>query len=155
MNVKFDEINTTDAAKLLGVTRTTVTYWCRKGWIKFQNVGEGNLRPRYLFTDDEVQRVMDLMKKYGKEHWHEHANEGFKAEANSRKAPIDPVIRAYVKSESKVSEPDVEMKDDDSILLTISKIRELKERRENLEAELTQVEIEIKLLKDEVMKALD
>lgn len=155
MNVRFDEINTEDAAKLLGVHKTSVTVWCQKGWIKFQNVGNGKMRPRYLFTDDEIQRVMDLMKKYGKKHWHEHANEGLKAEADSRKVPEDGIIRAYVKGGSKVSEPVVEMKSDDSILLTISKIKELKERRENLEAELAQVNGEIELLKEEVMRSLD
>ena len=67
MNVGYADINSSDAATILGVKVQSITYWCRHGYMKYVDVsGPRSTTPRYMFTEDEVDRIQKLMDKYGK-----------------------------------------------------------------------------------------
>lgn len=77
MNVGFEELNTEDVAKMLGVSRCTVTAWCRQGSISYQDLSEsGSKRPRFRITEAEVTRIKKLRKKYGRRGWLKYSREG-------------------------------------------------------------------------------
>lgn len=65
MNVAYDQINCSDAAKRIGVTIACIQRWCRDGIINFINVSDGTERARYLLEEDEVAYLQDLVKKFG------------------------------------------------------------------------------------------
>ncbi len=66
MNVAFDKLSTGDAAKMIGIDKTTVAAWCRNGLINFTNVSDGTGKARYMLAEDEVMHLKSLFKKYGK-----------------------------------------------------------------------------------------
>lgn len=65
MNVAYDQINSSDAAKRIGVTIACIQRWCRDGIINFINVSDGTEKARYLLEEDEVAYLQDLVKKFG------------------------------------------------------------------------------------------
>lgn len=66
MNVAFDKLSTGDAAKMIGIDKTTIAAWCRNGLINFTNVSDGTGKARYMLAEDEVMHLKALFKKYGK-----------------------------------------------------------------------------------------
>lgn len=147
MNVKYEDFNTVDVAKILGVARCTLTWWVREGHIKAQDVAEpGSKLPRYLFTDAEVTRVQNLIKKYGRENWKNHSSEGL--------IGANPVAKAE-SAVIKVKEPvDVNKAEADQITTTILRIRDLKARLEQLDAERNQIAEAIEVMKKQVIDAI-
>lgn len=70
MNVGYNELNCTDVAKSLKLDKTTVSAWCRKGYINYVDVSEPeSKRPRYLIPQWEFDRVSKLIRKFGKRNW--------------------------------------------------------------------------------------
>lgn len=146
MNVGYADLNTSDVATMLGVQRCTVSLWCRQGRIKYQNVSDGTNRPRYLFTDDEVNRVSKLIDKYGKKNWvlHNHIDEGEKTEEAS--APV-----ATIKD---VFKPDEYIPDVDETVSDIKKLQELKVQRDKMLQELDAIDEAIKNLRQKVIESI-
>lgn len=70
MNVSYKELNTVDVAKALKLDKTTVSAWCRKGYINFIDVSEpGSSKPRYQIPQWEFDRIQKLIRKFGKRNW--------------------------------------------------------------------------------------
>ena len=145
MNVGYDHLSTTDVATILGVNRTNVTIWCREGYIKFTNVGDGNKRPRYMFDEDEVERVRRLREKYGR-------NWILYAKSNEVK-PAKPIAKAN--DLDTMIDPDDYIPDDtDEITGYIKKIRALKVQRDKLLVELDSIDESIKTMREKVIAAI-
>lgn len=144
MNVGYDHLSTSDVATILGVNRTNVTIWCRNGYIKYTNVGDGNKRPRYMFDEDEVERVRRLREKYGK-------NWILYSKSNEAK-PAEPVSTATIIT---AINPDDYIPDDtEEIAGYIKKIRALKIQRDKLLAELDSIDETIKTMKAKVIESI-
>ncbi len=152
MNVGYEDFNTTDVAQLLGVSHQTVTYWCRQGYIKYQDVSSpGSDRPRYKFDEDEVNRVAKLIDKYGKKEWTLHNNIARQSENNAE--PIkEPSPIAELGSEITIDP--VNLEDTESIAMYIGKIRHLKSQRDKLLKELDSLDNAIKEMRQKVIEAI-
>lgn len=155
MNVRFDQYNTGDVAQLLGVTHQTVSYWCKNGFIRYQDVSEPSSgRPRYMFSEDEVNRVSKLIDRYGKRKWVNYND------------IVDEVKAAVIPTEAKeevipTKEPvqnesveELELDDTQDILQQISKIKHLKAQRASLLAELDSIDEAIKNMREKVLEAI-
>ena len=143
MNVGFENLSAPDVATILGVSRCTVTGWCRQGYIKYINVGNGTERPRYMFDEDEVEKVRKLIDKYGVKSWISHIKEA-KPATDKPKATIITAIN-----------PDDYIPDDtDETIGYIKKIRELKIQRDKLLAELDSIDESIKTMRSKVIEAI-
>lgn len=166
MNVGYKELSASDVARMLGLDKTTVAGWCRQNLINFSNVGEGTQRQRYLISEEEAEYLRTLSKKFGKrkimsryrKDWKkgkEPAQTDAYNEEEITKVPIDerPDLELIVKT----SEPEIEKYsdaikyDEDKLLNAVLHIREVKERINNLNAELAQLENEYKELKQDIM----
>lgn len=123
MNVAFDKNNTSDVATMLGVSPQVIASWCRKGLIKATNVSDGDKKARWLISDEEVQRVSDLIRKHGVRMWTTYA-----AVEPVEKVAVVPVV------EVKKAEPSDEFVD------LYWKIKEAKEELENVIARKNQLE---------------
>ena len=142
MNVGYENLSAPDVATILGVSRCTVTGWCRQGYIKYINVGNGTERPRYMFEEDEVERVRKLMDKYGVS-WIAHIKEP---------KSVETVPKATIITTTNPEEyiPD----DTDEITGYIRKIRALKVQRDKLLSELDAIDESIKTMREKVIKAI-
>lgn len=65
MNVKYTDINCQDAAKSIGVSTATIQGWCRNNLINFVDIGDGNKKPRYMISEQEVNYLHSLVKSHG------------------------------------------------------------------------------------------
>lgn len=146
MNVSYEEYNTSDVAQLLGVERRTVTWWCRNGYIKYQDVsGPGSTKPRYLFTVDEVNRVSNLIDKYGKRKWMDY-NDLHSAD-EQKKVVITP--------QPVVANPmDINFDNTEEVAGYVTKIRALKKQRDKLLEELDALDNAIREMKQKVIEAI-
>ncbi len=157
MNVKFEDLNCEDVGKMLKLDKSTISAWCRKGYINFQDVSEpGSKRPRYLIPQWEFDRVSKLIRKYGKRNWilynadsKDDAAAKYWIEQNvllpqPEETFVEPVVEESPKEEVKSGfDPDKAMK-------TLLDIQDIKERLEDLEAERNQLLGELKLMKEEI-----
>ena len=145
MNVGYDNLNTADVATILGVTNSTVAKWCRDGHIKYTDVGSGGIRPRYMFDEDEVERVRKEMEKHGKKTWMFYV---------SKPAPVkQPKSETAIIMET--NDPDDYIPNDtDELTDYIKKIRALKVQRDKLLAELDAIDESIKTMRDKVIEAI-
>ena len=146
MNVGYADINTEDAATMLGVQRQTVTNWCRQGYIRFFNVSDGNKKPRYLFTDDEINRVSKLIDNYGKYNWI-HYNDIIE-----KKTEEENQMETNTTEEMKPEEYIVD--DTDEIVDCVKKLRELKIQRDKMLIELDNIDETIKNLRQKVIESI-
>ena len=147
MNVRFDMNSTGDVAKMLGVTPAVIASWCRLGVISFSDVSEpGSARPRYMFTDDEVTRVMNLRGKYGKA-WMRHAKETVVPQVDKVIEAPKPQL-AYIKELS--DEAKKRRESVDKLADKIERVRDLKEELNDIEARRNQLLREIELIKNEI-----
>ena len=143
MNVGYENLSAPDVATILGVSRCTVTGWCRQGYIKFINVGNGTERPRYMFDEDEVERVRKLIDKYGVKSWILHTKEPKTAVATPRATIIT------------TTNPEEYIPDDtDEITGYVKKIRALTVQRDKLLSELDAIDESIKTMREKVINAI-
>ena len=155
MNVKYDSFNTTDVAEILGVDKTTVSLWCQNGVIRYQDVSEpGSQRPRYLFTNEEVDRIKGLRAKYGRRTWVNYAKAELQkktkiAEAVPAKTPVAHIKGVTIMEEKKETTPM-----NNKLEMKIDELRELKEELANIEARRNQILNQIELVKDEIVEAV-
>lgn len=129
MNVAFDKNNTSDVATMLGVSPQVITSWCRQGLIKATNVSDGTKKARWLISDEEVQRVSNLINKYGARMWITYAD----AEP-VEKVTVVPVVEVKKPATVSKAEPSDEFVD------LYWKIKEAKEELENVIARKNQLE---------------
>lgn len=121
MNVAFDKNNTSDVATMLGVSPQVITSWCRQGLIKAINVSDGTKKARWLISDEEVQRVSNLINKYGARMWITYAD-------------VVPIVEVKKPATVSKTEPSDEFVD------LYWKIKEAKEELENVIARKNQLE---------------
>lgn len=144
MNAKYDELNTSDVATMLGVQKCTVAYWCQKGYIKFQDISNpGSNRPRYLFDVEEVNRVAKLKEKYGKS-WVNH---------NDR-VEVAPEEPKTTKGYYGITDPEDYIPDVDETINDIKKLRALKVQRDRLLSEVDALTKAIDDLKAKIAETL-
>lgn len=164
MNVPYNEINARDAAKMIGIDYTTLVKYCRKGTINVSDVGGGKGKPRYLFTENEVEYMKGLKKKYGKRFFgHYDKNWNVKEEpaiADEQELFVksnedfenNKIVPVIVKEDNLLTR--TEKVDIDKIAITIGYIQDIKERLNDLEAEKNQLLKELEELRNEVIAAL-
>ena len=140
MNVTYEHLNTDDVAKTLGVSKCTVTMWCRNGHIKYTNVSDGNKKPRYMYDEKEVERVMDLMAKYGKRDWIAHS----KAIEKQAQAETHDITTVSISEDM----------GDDELISTVQKYRALKKQLEELDNEREKIKDALNTLKEKVLEEL-
>ena len=151
MNVGFDGYNSVEVGEIMGVDKSSVIYWCRNGYIRYQDVSEpGSTMPRYLFTDDEVSRVKGLRKKYGRA-WVRHSNEGL---TMPKPKTEDTVVPSVANIKSSVNEVHDKSNGTNGIIRRIEKVKELKDELNDLEARRNQIMAEIEILKNEIIDAI-
>lgn len=66
MNVPYNQINTTDAAKIIGVSYATLAGWCHDGRINVIDVSDGTGKSRYMLTEKEVYHIKKLREAQGR-----------------------------------------------------------------------------------------
>lgn len=149
MNVSYENINTADAATMLGVSKTTVTYWCRHKLIKYVDMSGGTGKARYMFDADELDRVNKLIEKYGARAWTNHANEGL------NDTVILTVEEKEVKPMMATTDPEDYIPDNtDEVVSYVKKIRALKIQRDKLLNELDSIDEAIKSMKSKVIESI-
>lgn len=149
MNVSYENINTADAATMLGVTKQTVAYWCRHKLIRYTDVSNGSMKARYMFDTDELDRVNKLIEKYGAKAWINHANEGLDDMA------ILPVKAPEVKPMMATTDPEDYIPDNtDEVVSYVKKIRALKIQRDKLLNELDSIDEAIKTMRQKVIESI-
>lgn len=159
MNATFQQISTVDAGKMLGVDKTTVANWCRRGIINFFDVSEPKSSvPRYVLAEEEVDRIKRTMKRYGKKKWFKHYK---KDKPYKNKKTTEIVDDSHIFEETTTAttvapdtiQPTTSSATDeiDKLTNTIMYIKDIKERLEDLEAEKAQLLNELENLRKEVL----
>lgn len=151
MNVTYDNFNSSDVAKILGVAPQTVTYYVRHGFMQATNVSDGINKARYMFTDEEVTRVQKLMKEHGKYSWTKYVR-------NDDVAPVEePTVEVndtHIEEDACDTGVVITSFDSDRLMNKILKLKELQEESYNLKARYNQVCKEITMLKEEIISQL-
>jgi DNA-binding transcriptional MerR regulator len=153
MNVAFNEISTSDAAKILGVQKCTIALWCRQGKIRFQDVSNsGSSRPRYLFTDDEIDRVLKLIEKYGKRDWLFHNDIDDDKKTGNEYCLVDS---------TGIDDPEDYIPQVDETVKYVKQLRALKVQRDKMAAEIdrliaekTKVEESIEAMRNKIIESI-
>ena len=60
MNVAFDQINSQDAADMIGVSISKLHQLRKSGQIDAINIGEGSIRGRYLYNRDDIEKYIKV-----------------------------------------------------------------------------------------------
>lgn len=60
MNVTYDQINSADAAGMIGVSISTLHQLRKAGIIDAINIGDGLKKGRYLYNRDEIERYIRM-----------------------------------------------------------------------------------------------
>ena len=155
MNTPYDKTSAADAARMLGTSPQTVTTWCRTGKINASDVSDGTGKARWLLSDDEVQYIMDLKKKFGSvrdamTHYKKNWKDGKKPAVQYN---VMPETRNYIPQKKK-DEPKNTPVDSKSIAATIDYIQQVKARIADCKEELALLEKEYEDLKKEVISTL-
>ena len=89
MNVPYNAINSQDAAQILGCHRATFLKWCKDGRINVTNLGEGTTRARYMVSEEEIDYLKRLKRKWGGKKFIQHYNKNWNVK---KKTPVISVI---------------------------------------------------------------
>lgn len=149
MNATYEQTSPSDAGQMLGVSAQTVAAWCRNGIIRSNDISNGTKKARYVIPDDELNRVYNLIQKYGKRKWMLY-NELKKKPVGSEPEVYEPEVVESEDSEYSKYERRFDSKADE-IARTILYIQDIKERLEDLEAERNQLTTELEQLRNEVL----
>lgn len=155
MNVAYNQINSADAARIIGVDYTTVVGWCRDGKINSVNISEGALRGRYMISEDEVDYLKTLKQKFGKQFIRRYRKDWQRgrqpAVTIAEEKPATIKDFQYVDTDSVITKTEVDIED---IAFKIGIIQDIKTRLEELEAEKQKLSEQLEELRDEVMNYL-
>lgn len=178
MNVAYDQINSSDAAKRIGVTISCIQRWCRDNLINYINVSDGTDKARYLLEEDEVDYIQDLVKKFGVRKamlWYRKDKNTRYPKPKQEKIPVEiPAPQKDIpdasilntnnrlqqvmpnvappKTEVAFTEPKSERENIiNKVTRNIMYIQDIKDRLEDIEAERQQLLSELKECQEEVM----
>lgn len=165
MNVAYNQISASDAAKTIGVDYSTVVSWCREGRINSVNVSEGTKNGRYMLSEDEVAYIKTLKQKFGKQFIRKYRKDWKRGMMPAEKAvlevkPAEPVVKPVATIKSVVvnitkEEPAKSDRIDiDEIAIKIGYIQDIKDKIEKLEQEKLKLMEEYDKLRAEVISAL-
>ena len=158
MNVPFYKMDTSDAARIIGVNYATVANWCNKKIINCEDISGGTGKSRYMIAEEEVYYLKELQKKYGtkklllyydKNHFSE---QNTSVSSDNSEVLFDMGIR---ENDTKSIEKPKKEIDVEGITNTFLYIKDLKERLEDIEAEKNQIKNELQSLKQEVIDIID
>lgn len=152
MNATYEQTSPSDASQMLGVTKQTITSWCRKGIIKSFDVSDGNSKkPRYVIPDDELNRVYDLIHTHGTRKWMLYNKPSREEHIVEEPIVIEPEIPIPepAKYEARFTSKA------DEIAKTILYIQDIKELLEDIEAERNQLTAELETLRNEVLAYIE
>lgn len=155
MNPTFEQISCSDAARMIGTTKCTVNYWCRKGFVNYTDVSSPkSSAPRYVLTEEEVERIKKAIKKYGKYKWHKHYKKNSYNEVKPKSTDSRDTVSVPTPEEEKTINLEVSEFDSKSseILNTIKYIQDIKTRLVDLENEKRTLEQELEALRKEVLE---
>lgn len=156
MNVAYNQINCSDAARIIGVDYTSVTKWCRSGRINCTNISEGSVNGRYVIPEEEVDYIKTLKQKFGKQFIRKYRKDWQRG-----RQPAE----TYTKEEPQVAFKDFQYIDTDSIITNtntdiddiankIKTIQRIKTKLEELDSERQKLSDKLEELRDEVMNYL-
>lgn len=160
MNVAYDRISASDAARAIGVDYSTVSGWCREGKINFINVSDGTKNGRYMLAEDEVDYIKTLKQKFGKQFIRKYRKDWKRGMMPAEPTPEVPEVKPVASIKSVVvnitkEEPDKSDKIDiDEIAIKIGYIQDIKDKIEKLEQEKQKLIEEYDKLRAEVISAL-
>ena len=156
MNVAYNQISCSYAAKIIGVDYSSVTTWCRLGRINCTNISEGSINGRYVIPEDEVDYIKTLKQKFGKQFIRKYRKDWQRG-----RQPAE----TYTKEEPQVTLKDFQYIDTDSVITNtktdindiankIATIQDIKTRLEELDKERQKLSDKLETLRDEVMNYL-
>lgn len=146
MNVKYTEINSADAARMIGVSAQAITAWCRKGLINYTNVSNGTQKARYMLSENEVNYIKELVK--------EHGTRKFMMYYNKNRDGVSKVFHTNKVNLDHYTIPARPNDDTIEIANKFLRIQEIKKELENLELKKVDLNKELEALRDEVMEQL-
>lgn len=155
MNVAYNQISCSDAARIIGVDYSSVTTWCRSGRINCTNISEGTVNGRYVIPEEEVDYIKTLKQKFGKQFIRKYRKDWQRG-----KQPVEPQIKEkpapikefhYTDTDSVIPNPKTEI---DDIANKIRTIQRIKTRLEALDKERQQLSGKLEELRDKVMNYL-
>lgn len=65
-NADYRYLTPDEAGKILGVGRGQISVWIRAGLIKATNVGNGNIRPRWQISEEDLMGFHRPKRRYAK-----------------------------------------------------------------------------------------
>ena len=147
MNVKFDQLNTADVARILKVTASCVSAWCRKGYIRGIDISdEGTSNARWLISEEELARIQRCREKHGR-NWLMYSMKELQIEDGA-------VAEEDVKEITYVSDYTPPKQSADKISILYGNLQQAKEELENIEARRNQLINEINNLRNEIVEML-
>lgn len=156
MNVAYNQINCSDAAKIIGVDYSSVTTWCRSGRINCTNISEGSINGRYVIPEEEVDYIKTLKQKFGKQFIRKYRKDWQRgrqpAETYTKEEPqVTLKDFQYIDTDSVITNTKADIKD---IANKIATIQDIKARLEELDKERQKLSDKLETLRDEVMNYL-
>lgn len=155
MNVAYNQINCSDAAKIIGVDYSSVTTWCRSGRINCTNISEGTINGRYVIPEDEVDYIKTLKQKFGKQFIRKYRKDWQRgkqpAETITEEKPAPIKEFHYIDTDSVITNTKTDI---DDIANKIRTIQRIKTRLEELDKERQKLSDKLEELRDEVMNYL-
>lgn len=155
MNVAYNQISCSDAAKIIGVDYSSVTTWCRLGRINCTNISEGTINGRYVIPEDEVDYIKTLKQKFGKQFIRKYRKDWQRgkqpAEQYTEEKPTPIKEFRYTDTDSVITNTNTDI---DDIANKIRTIQRIKTRLEDLDKERQQLSNKLEELRDEVMNYL-
>ena len=155
MNVAYNQISCSDAAKIIGVDYSSVTTWCRSGRINCTNISEGTINGRYVIPEDEVDYIKTLKQKFGKQFIRKYRKDWQRGKqpaetiTEEKSAPIKEFH--YIDTDSVITNTKTDI---DDIANKIRTIQRIKTRLEELDKERQKLSDKLEELRDEVMNYL-
>ena len=157
MNVAYNQINCSDASRIIGVNYSTVVRWCRDGKINATNISEGTEKGRYVITETEVDYLKTLKQKFGR-----HFIRRYRKDWERGRQPATPEqetkpIATLKDTTLNTNFKPIDITDTvniDELAIKIGYIQDLKERLATLEVEKAKLSAKLDVLRDEVLEYL-
>lgn len=157
MNVAYNQINCSDASRIIGVDYSTVVGWCRDGKINTINISEGNKNGRYVITETEVDYLKTLKQKFGKQFIRRYRKDwerGRQPATPEQETKLIATIKdTSTNSNFKPIETN-EKADIDELAIKIGYIQDLKDKLASLELEKAKLSAQLDELRQEVLEYL-
>ena len=157
MNVAYNQINCSDASRIIGVDYSTVVRWCRDGKINATNISEGTEKGRYVITETEVDYLKTLKQKFGRHFIRRYRKDWERgrqpATPEQETKPIAILKDTSANTNFKPIETN-EKADIDELAIKIGYIQDLKDKLASLELEKAKLSAQLDALRQEVLEYL-